>query len=272
LSNTYWANYFVFYLSKFKRTMRSTLSKRYKMCLSIRNVLSNYETVIDTVPVLKSRVTDFYTQLGVLDAGTMVGVEGTAGFTESKNQLRERLGMACFSLANAIWSHASDLNNEILKARVPVTMSAYMYGKEVDLIGRFRAVMQEANGLKKELAQHGFPTTVLETIQKDADEFSLTMNAPKDARDNNSSKLKSFVEDFKAMDTVLEKLDRSVNAMMFTQQTFHQDYQKSRYIGSANPKKEKDIATPVERQKALLASLKPTPEPILPTVKTIATT
>ena len=218
------------------------------MCLSIRDVLTAYQPIVDTVPGLKTRVDDFRAQLDVLNMGTTVRVEGTAGHTKDKNILRDRVAGACFSIANAIWSHAADINDEILKARIPINLSDFQYAKSVDLIGRFRAVVQEANLLGNKLEVHGVLPADIKKATDDVEAFAIKMNSPKSQRSANSAKLQGLKNDFKAMDTILERLDRSINALMLSQDEFYRAYQKSRFLGSTNVRKEKDPAQPVERK------------------------
>ncbi len=228
--------------------MRSTLSKRYKMCLSIRDVLASNQVIVDSVIGLKNRVTEFHAKLEVLDAGTMHGTDRLKGHTVEKNLLRDRLAQNCFSIANAVWSHAADQNDEILKGRIPINISDFQYGKAVDQIGIFRSVMAEANALVKEIEAYGITAQLLTDTNNDLEEFSVKINSPKSARTANAVKTKGLISEFKEMDGVLEKLDRSVNALMSQHVELYNAYQKSRLLGTANVRTAKETPAAEESQ------------------------
>lgn len=226
--------------------MRNDFNRRYRMCLSVRDVLTNFTGVVDSVPGLKDCVTAFDGQFRLLDDGTKHTLASTIGTTEEKNRLRERLVMASFSIANAVWSHAAKTKNEVLKEKIPVNLSDYQRGKEVDQIGRIRGVLAEANGLIKEIEAFGITTDLLAQANNDAEAFGQKMNSPKTLRSNNALKLDSLKNDFKDMMAILENLDRAVNAVMLRQDEFFKAYTKARFLGTGNLKKEKasEIAAP----------------------------
>lgn len=228
--------------------MRNSLNLRYRMCMNVRTVLDTYAPIVASVPKLAERATEFRTQFTVLDGKITIGVAGTEGHTETKNALRDQLALTCFSLANAVWSHAADLNNEILKASIPVILSDFQYGREFDLLARFRAVIEAANQYHKEIEAHGITPAQLAQANADMTAYDQNINLPKSTRSNNAVKLAKFIDDFKSMDAVLEKLDRAVNSVMLQQDEFHKAYFKSRYIGTANLNKQKDAAEPLERK------------------------
>ena len=228
--------------------MRNSLNLRYRMCMNVRTVLDTYAPIVASVPKLAERATEFRAQFSVLDGKITIGVAGTEGHTETKNALRDQLALTCFSLANAVWSHAADINNEILKASIPVILSDFQYGREFDLLARFRAVIAAANQYHKEIEAHGITPAQLTKANTDMTAYDQNINLPKSTRSNNAVKLALFIDDFKGMDTVLEKLDRAVNSVMLQQEEFHKAYFKSRYLGSKNLNKQKDAAEPVERK------------------------
>lgn len=227
--------------------MRNDFNRRYRMCLSVRDVLSNYTGIVDAIPGLKACVVQFEDQFQVLDNGTLLTLASTGGTTEVKNQLRDQLIVASFSIANALWSHAAKTKNEVLKEKMPVNLSDFTRGKEVDQIGRIRGVLAEANGLMKEIEEFGISAAFLQKANDDAEDFGQKMNSPKTLRSNNALKLDSLKNDFKAMMDVLERLDRAVNAIMPMQDELYKAYTKARYLGTANLKKEKAEET-VERK------------------------
>lgn len=216
--------------------------------MNVRTVLDTYAPIVASVPKLTERATDFRAQFTVLDGKITIGVAGTEGHTETKNTLRDQLALSCFSLANAVWSHAVDINNEILKASIPVILSDFQYGREFDLLARFRAVIEAANQYHKDIEAHGITPAQLAQANADMTAYDQNINLPKSTRSNNSVKLAMFIDDFKSMDAVLEKLDRAVNSVMLQQDEFHKAYFKSRYIGTANLNKQKDAPEPVERK------------------------
>ncbi len=219
--------------------MRASLNRRYKMLVSVRDVLANRQTLVNSTPMLRNRADEFTAQFTVIDAGTTLGIETTEGATETKNILRERLVNACFSLANAIWSHADDAKDESLKARIPNNLSDFQYGKDAELLGRYRAVIKEAQELRGIFEAFGIDTKVVDDAAINVEEFARNLNAPKTLRNTNSVKLANWQDNFKSMDGTLERLDRIINAMRIGQVEFYQEYTRARVLGTSNAKKEK---------------------------------
>ncbi len=228
--------------------MRSNLNRRFRMCQSVRDVLNDYQSIVAPLPGLKRCADKFTDQFAVIDAGTTIGVKTTTGVTEAKNQLTQRLISNAFMVANAVWSYGDEVHDEELKASVPVVESDYLRGKDVDRLGKFRAVADAARPIAGRLADFGITEQILAELNADVAVYSTAMNAPRSTRSKNAQQLAGFIDDFKAMDEVLIRLDRAVNALKATQAEFFQAYDKARYLGTGNLKKEKELPMPEPRR------------------------
>ncbi len=221
--------------------MRDVLNRRYRMYLSVQEVLGAFAAAVSSILHLEQLSTNFIQQLNALRDGISIGVTGTAGITQDKRETRTRLGNVSFAIANAIWTYAEAQNDSILKAAFPLTLTEYHSGKDVDLLGRYQAVIRKAGSLDDALLPYGFGRVEIADATKLLDEFNRKLNSPKNARAANARKLSDFIDEFKTMDELLQRIDRSVNALILTQPAFYQAYAKARTISNYLPKKEGEM-------------------------------
>lgn len=228
--------------------MNNGLERKYKMCTKLHLYLDENPSKISAVPKVLERTTGFKTQYTVLDGKINLGMANTTGHTKKKADARDKAAASCFRLANAIWGHADDTNDEVLKAKFPVTTSDFQYGSSTELKSLYREVMKTATGLKKELELHGITESDFNTAKANLEAFETFENAPLSERTKNAVELEQFTDDFRVMDTVLTKLDNAMDAAFDKIDPFLVGYYKMRRLRAGKANIESEEAPAAEKK------------------------
>ncbi len=229
--------------------MRNLLNRRLQMYGAVEAALDGNPTGATSIPALQPRIAAFRGKLADIRSKLDVGASSTSGVTEEKAQSRERASNECFALANALVALAEDKKDEVLKAQFPTAITSFQIGKAVDLAGLYMAVLKTARENAHDLEPFGFHATALDAVEAAVNDFQQKMNGPKLARQAKSNLLNQFIEEFGAMDGILESLDYAINAVRNAQTVFFTAYTKARYLGFRSTKKTKETPPPAELRK-----------------------
>jgi hypothetical protein len=242
--------------------MNAKQENKLSMYLAVKAVCDRNTSTWQSLQAFGDAYADFGTHVQNIQNIAQSQAADSTGLSADKQQLRETMADIALEVGNAVYAYARKSKNNELTAKVNVTRSSFLGGRDTIAADSARNVLAEANGNLANLGPFGVTADKLTALKGAIDAYADSIAKPRDARASGATATSKLADEFSAADEVLgDQMDTLVLQFRSANAVFVTDYQNARLIvdstggGSANAKNK---PTPAPN---------PAPEPVATAVK-----
>ena len=218
-------------LTKNFTIMNQNQFDKLKMFRVVLAVCLKYLKLVESVPAFL-RAYQALTKLVIaVEKDHTVQGANTKGVTVNKEQMRDAVIDSAMYIAGAVHSHASDIENSELMAKVHVNISDFKNCGFEECIKKCDIIAKEASVVMDQLADHGVVQKDLDGFMTLVNDFKIMITKPREVIVEKSSVTIDIADLFSTGDKILkEKMDKLINKYKPSDPSFYQEYWNARII------------------------------------------
>ncbi len=155
--------------------------------------------------------------------------QATTGLAADKQQLREAMAAAAVEIAGAASACAKKVKNNDLAAKVNLSVSDIMGGRDTAAADTARNVHAAATANLANLGSYGVTAAKLTALKGKIDAYAASISKPRDARASTKTATEQMSAEFDAADAALtDQMDNLMPQFQSANAAFVTDYQNAR--------------------------------------------
>jgi hypothetical protein len=197
-------------------------------------VLTNFKTVVDTVPALAAFQTELQANIAALLSNAEIQDTAADGVAVDKEQKRLSLCRASATMAGIVKAWAEATGNVLIAAQMSITYSDLLRLKDGILAERCGTIHDTANDNLAALANYNVTAAKLTALTNTIDAFKNANNAPRTAEIEISAATTAVQQTDKDTKSLLDKrMDPLMQDFRETEVDFYNQYKAARVIQDA---------------------------------------
>jgi hypothetical protein len=178
--------------------------------------------------------TEFSAHVQTIQTLSQSQSQPTTGLAQDKEQLRKAMAAAAVETAGAVSACARKVKNNDLAAKVNVSASDMIGGRDTIAADTARNVHTAATANLASLASYGVTAAKLTALKAKIEAYAASIAKPRDARGSTKTATEQMDAEFDAADAVLkDQMDSLVPQFKSANAAFVTDYQNARIIVDA---------------------------------------
>ena len=211
--------------------MNSTQEDKLSMQIVVVDLVNNTEpTILAKMPNFESLNTDLSKNVDNLRAFKNGQTLNRTGNRMSKQQLREQMTNFGFVAAAKICAYAIAIDDEVLEMEVTYTDSGLKGLRDTDIADTCQSILEIAQANLANLADYGVTAASLQELSDSITLYNEVLPKTRAAIVTQTIFTDKIVETFEANEKLLRHMDKLVTILKFEEETFFDEYFKSRKI------------------------------------------
>jgi hypothetical protein len=211
--------------------MTAKQENKLSMYLAVKAVCDRNNSTWQTMQAFGDGYTEFGGHVQTIQTLSQSQSQATTGLATDKEQLRQAMAGATVEVAGAVSAYARKAKNNDLAARVSVSASSIMTGRDTLAADTARNVHTAATANLANLGSYGVTAAKLTALKAKIDAYAASISKPRDARASTKTVTEQMDGEFKAADAVLkDQMDKLVPQFKSANAAFVADYQNARII------------------------------------------
>lgn len=201
------------------------------MYLAVIAVCDRFTALWQTLQAFADGHTEFSAHVQTIQTLSQSQSQPTTGLAQDKGQLRKTMADAAVETAGAVSAYAKKAKNNDLAAKVNVSASDMIGGRDTIAADTARNVHTAATANLASLASYGVTAAKLTALKAKIDAYAASIAKPRDARASTKTATEQMDGEFDAADAVLkDQMDNLVPQFKSANAAFVTDYQNARII------------------------------------------
>lgn len=201
------------------------------MFKAVDTVLSKYEAVVNSLPVLATACITFREKLTVIDSTLLIQEGQITGVAQQKQKEEEEMIVAALRVAAAMYVYAQDTNDLELSAKVKLSKNIKGLNDTV-LLNTCKTVLNLANGVATDaLTSYGITAEDISSLEKEITDFEQLVTKPRSAVVTRSQATALLADLLKETSALLsDKMDKLILILEANNPLFYNEYRAARII------------------------------------------
>ncbi|MBI4327987.1 MAG: hypothetical protein HY674_22380 [Chloroflexi bacterium] len=209
--------------------MTSKQENKLSMYLAVKAVCDRNTSTWQTLQAFADGYTEFGAHLQNIQTLSQSQSQATTGLAADKQQLREAMAAAAVEIAGAASAYAKKVKNNDLAAKVNVSVSDIMGGRDTTAADTARNVHAAATANLANLGSYGITAAKLTALKGKIDAYAASISKPRDARASTKTATEQMSAEFDAADAALaDQMDSLMPQFQPANAAFVTDYQNAR--------------------------------------------
>ena len=218
--------------------MTSNQEDKLSMQIVVVDLVNNTDpTILAKMPNFESLNSEFSSNVDKLRTFKNGQTLNRTGNRMSKQQLREQMTNFGFVAAAKACAYAIAIDDEVLEMEVTYTDSGLKGLRDTDIADTCQSILEIAQANLANLADYGVTAASLQELSDSITLFNTVLPKTRAAIVTQTIFTDKIVETFEANEKLLFKMDKLVTMLKFEEETFFDEYFKSRKIVNTGHRK-----------------------------------